>query len=307
MNISQPSLSRQIQILEHEIRTPLFLRQSKRLSLTPAGVLLANRVGGMLDEFEAIQRDIAKLSDDRRLHMRIGAIQSTCDFLMPRAIGALRTKYPDLQVAVHGVRSTEIIEQVGRRSLDLGIVAAPVSDPRVVQTALATDPFRMIASRRHRHAAMRRLSLASLDAEPFVTFPRGFALRDQVEAVFDANRLSMNVVVELESIEAIKEWSVKVVACRCCRARHSWATRTCDNSRSLRSTITLLPRQIVAVRHVGYKITRPLLFLQNAIQNALNIASSSPRDVQLAFRDNCRSRPGFAALAQRPATSANSA
>lgn len=282
LNISQPSLSRQIQILEHELRTPLFLRQSKRLTLTPAGVLLAGRIGAMLDEVEAIQRDIAKLSDDRRLHLRIGAIQSTCDFLMPRAIGALRAKYPDVQVAVHGVRSTEIIEQVGRRSLDLGIVAAPVSDPRVVQTALATDPFRMIASRRHRHAAMRRLSLEALDAEPFVTFPRGFALRDQVEAVFDANRLSMNVVVELESIEAIKEL-----------VREGGGVSLLPNStlmgdKNVRELAIIaiddhvIARQIVAVRHVGDKVSRPVLFLQNAIQSALTMSSSSPSDTQLA-------------------------
>nr|WP_296574269.1 tyrosine-type recombinase/integrase [Phreatobacter sp.] len=58
------------------------------------------------------------------------------------------------------------------------MVAAPASDLRMVQTALVTDPFRMIASRHHRHAAMPRRSLDLLDAEPLVTFPRVFALRD---------------------------------------------------------------------------------------------------------------------------------
>lgn len=282
LNITQPSLSRQIQILEHELRTPLFLRQSKRLMLTPAGVLLANRIGGMLEEVESIQRDIAKLSDDHRLHLRIGAIQSTCDYLMPRTIGALRAKYPDLRVAVHGVRSTEIIEQVGRRNLDLGIVAAPVSDPRVVQTPLATDPFRMIASRRHRHAAMRRLSLESLDAEPFVTFPRGFALRDQVEAVFNANRLSMNVVLELESIEAIKELVREGGGVSLLPGSTLMGEKNVRELAIIAIDDHVIARQIVAVRHVGDRFSRPVLFFQNAIQSALNVASSSPRNAQLA-------------------------
>jgi LysR family nitrogen assimilation transcriptional regulator len=279
LDISQPSLTRQIQILEHEIKTPLFVRDSKRLMITPAGALLASRIGFILDEIGSVQRDIAKLSDDRRTHMRIGAIQSTCDVLVPHAIRALRVRYPTVQVAVHGIRSGEIIEQVGRRALDIGIVAAPVSDPRLVQTALARDTFCMVASRRHRYGAMTRLSLSQLEGEPFITFPRGFALRDLVERAFHDLGLEMNVVVELESIEAIKELVREGGGISMLPASTLLGDK---NRRDLMNAAiegAPLTRDIVAIRHAGDQLSRPLAFLQEALRSALQAPGALPISV----------------------------
>jgi DNA-binding transcriptional LysR family regulator len=276
LDISQPSLTRQIQILEHEFKTPLFARDSKRLTITPAGTLLASRIGFILDEIESIQRDIAKLSDDRRTNMRIGAIQSTCDILVPHAIRALRARYPSVQIAVHGIRSSEIIELVGRQFLDIGIVAAPVSDPRLVQTPLARDVFRMISSRRHRYGAMTRLSLAQLEGEPFVTFPKGFALRDLVESAFNDCGLELNVVVELESIEAIKELVREGGGISLLPGSTLIGEK---NRRDLTNTVIEDPqlvRDIVAIRHAGDQLSRPVAFLQDALRSALQAAGDLP-------------------------------
>ena len=52
--LTQPALSRQIVTLEQELNTLLFIRDSKNVSLTPAGALLSSELGGIYASLEAL-------------------------------------------------------------------------------------------------------------------------------------------------------------------------------------------------------------------------------------------------------------
>jgi DNA-binding transcriptional LysR family regulator len=204
LHVSQPALSRQIQVLEREIGCKLFLRVNKRISLTPAGHVLLTRADRLLGEIASVLDEIKRLHDDRRNRLAIGAVQSTLGYVVPRAIDELRKRYPKLQIAVHGFRSSQIIERVARGEIDIGIVALPVNDPRVESEPIAIDPFVAVVSTVHPLARLRVVTLAQVLAEPLITFPRGLPIRDAIGLAAAEAGLPLPISVELESVEAIK-------------------------------------------------------------------------------------------------------
>lgn len=267
--ISQPSLSRQIQILEHEVKAPLFVRSNKRVVLTEAGQLLVNRADNILREVGEVRHEIAALSRERNTIIKIGAIQSTCDYLLPHAIKVFRAQFPNVKVAVYGNRSTEIVEKVGRGLIDIGIVAAPVCDPRVTASSLANDPFAFVASPSHQYSALSELSLAYLKGEPFINFPRGYPIREQIEQVAAEFGLSLNVVIELESIEAIKELVRQGVGVSLLPSSTLSGEKTRRELACIRLADNPIVREILAVRKADEPASRHILCLRDVIQRSL--------------------------------------
>lgn len=269
LQLSQPALSRQIQILEHELKAPLFLRSDKRLSLTTAGSLLVARARTILDEVEAVQRDIEAMSRQRKAHVTVGAIQTTCTYLLPKAIRAFRARYPSVQIMVQGSRSGEIIERVGRRTLDVGIVAAPANDPRLVSFPLAKDPFMLVVASSHRFAGAHKLGIDDIAEESFVTFPSGFLIREAIEDAFQSAGVNLDVGVETESIEAIKELVRQ-------GGGVSLLPRTAligEGDRRNLAVVALhgdaITRDIVAIHNTAEPVPPPIRFLREAIGETL--------------------------------------
>ena len=204
LNISQPALSRHVALLEHEVGTKLFVRVHKRTSLTPAGTVLFSHASHLLDEVEFVMEQIRKLAQERDLSLSVGAVQSTYDYVVPKAINALRREKPDVHIAVHGIRSDEIVEGVARGQLDIGIVGIPVSDPRVTAEFVQRDVFKILVGKDHPLARVPEARLEEILSEPLITFPEKFAIRSMIDAWAKARGIDVSVAVELESIEAMK-------------------------------------------------------------------------------------------------------
>ena len=204
LNISQPALSRHVAILEHEVGTELFVRVHKRTSLTPAGTVLFSHASHLLDEVEFVMEQIRKLAQERDLSLSVGAVQSTYDYVVPKAINALRREKPDVHITVHGIRSDEIVEGVARGQLDIGIVGIPVSDPRVTAEFVQRDVFKILVGKDHPLARVPEARLEDILSEPLITFPEKFAIRSMIDAWGKAQGIDVSVAVELESIEAMR-------------------------------------------------------------------------------------------------------
>src|SRR6201994_2665732 len=58
LRVAQPALSRQIKLLEHELRTELFIRNGRGMVLTDSGRLLLSRTAGIVRQLDQIRDDI---------------------------------------------------------------------------------------------------------------------------------------------------------------------------------------------------------------------------------------------------------
>ena len=181
LNISQPSLSRQVKILEHECGVELLKRDSTRIVLTPAGELLVSQIGKLLEEVNDLRAAMVNLGAAQHSRLSVGAIQSTLDHPIPAAIAVLHQQHPNLMISVRGSKSSDIIEAVSRGPLEVGIVATPVIDPRIEVELILKERYVAVLPAGHRLTKLKLIQLADIAVERFVTFPCGYLIRQMID------------------------------------------------------------------------------------------------------------------------------
>ena len=142
LHISQPSLSRQMQDLEHELGCKLFERGSRRIELTEAGMRLRRRAEEIVDLVGRTESEFLVSADTLAGEVRIGGGETQAMALIADAIAELQEAYPLLRFSLFSGNA----EDVGERLAVQTAVAQQVGvvHGRVVQIDVA--PFRSMAA-----------------------------------------------------------------------------------------------------------------------------------------------------------------
>lgn len=108
LNIAQPSLSQQIRLLEHEIGMPLFNRSGKRTVMTEAGNILLQHCYNIFHELSQARDAISELQGLKRGTLKIGALLTVVNYLLPRTVVEFHHDYPNIELSVLGLRTGDI-------------------------------------------------------------------------------------------------------------------------------------------------------------------------------------------------------
>jgi len=142
--ISQPALSMQIKELEAGLGTPLFDRSARQIRLTAFGEEFATRAREVLrlsDELE----DLGRMSRTQLAgRLRIGVIPTVAPYLLPQLITRVSVAYPDLDLHLRETITPKLLQELSDGRLDCAIVALPVSEPTLTETALFSEDFVLV-------------------------------------------------------------------------------------------------------------------------------------------------------------------
>lgn len=172
LRIAQPPLSRQIQDFEAEIGFALFDRSRRRVELTAAGVALlphARRVFAALDVAMVEARRAAAGQIGR---ITVGYPASVAFSGLPELIRAFRARSPDVEVSLRELPPQEQIEALGDGRIDVGFIRGPMPDLDLASRLVRREPLVVALPAGHPLTAHRRLKLALLARESFISFPR---------------------------------------------------------------------------------------------------------------------------------------
>lgn len=123
--ITQPSLSRQMQNLENEIGKKLFVRGSKSITLTDAGVLLRRRAEEILELYEKTESELMALQEDVSGEIRIGGGESYAAKILAVAAKKLTEKFPQIKFHLYSGDTAEIMEKLDKGLIDFGLLVHP--------------------------------------------------------------------------------------------------------------------------------------------------------------------------------------
>ena len=141
LNMSQPPLSAQLKILEHNLGTPLFERQKHKMIITKAGISLRDRAEQILTLVEDTSDSIKKMNDINSGTIRIGAITTVCLQLLPEKIKQFLANYPNVDFGIQETSAQRIGELVKNGIIDIGLVREPFnSDELSLQKIKNIDP-----------------------------------------------------------------------------------------------------------------------------------------------------------------------
>ena len=142
--ISQPALSMQIREMEESLGLPLVERGARAVRLTGFGIEVAARARAILRAVDELG-DLARAAQDRLVgRLRIGVIPTVAPYLLPRIIGQLSARYDGLELHLRETVTPKLMEELSDGRLDTAIVALPVSEPGLQETALFSEHFVLV-------------------------------------------------------------------------------------------------------------------------------------------------------------------
>ncbi|WP_195605876.1 LysR family transcriptional regulator [Klebsiella oxytoca] len=204
LNISQPPLSQQIQILEQQIGARLFARTNRSVSLTDAGKQFLADSRQILSQVEDAAARAARLHHGETGELRIG-FTSSAPFIkaVSDTLSTFRHRYPDVHIQTRETNTREQIVPLNEGALDLGLMRNTQLPETLVWERVLREPLLAMVPRDHPLASQPGVSLRELAREPFVFFDPhvGTGLYDDILGLM--RRYDLTPVITQEVGEAM--------------------------------------------------------------------------------------------------------
>lgn len=204
LNISQPPLSQQIQILEQQIGARLFARTNRSVSLTDAGKQFLADSRQILSQVEDAAARAARLHHGETGELRIG-FTSSAPFIkaVSDTLSTFCHRYPDVHIQTRETNTREQIVPLNEGALDLGLMRNTQLPETLVWERVLREPLLAMVPRDHPLASQPGVSLRELAREPFVFFDPhvGTGLYDDILGLM--RRYDLTPVITQEVGEAM--------------------------------------------------------------------------------------------------------
>jgi DNA-binding transcriptional LysR family regulator len=168
INIVQPALSRQIQLLESELGALLFHRTKRVVTLTRAGAYFQTEASRILRDLNTVIDRTAQLHTGEAGEIRITHASSAMNTVVPAFLAKLRHKWPNLKTIADETSNYQQIEMLLRRETDIGIAPNIIAPPEIETRILYRENFALLLPERHPLAKKKLTNLSVLKSETFI-------------------------------------------------------------------------------------------------------------------------------------------
>lgn len=208
---TQPAISIAIKRLEEELGETLFDRSSKSGTMTEAGRVLHSYAQRMINLRDEAISSIGELKGMHRGRLSIGANESTSLYLLPPLLLIYRKKYPQIKIEVFRNISERIPSEVLERNLDFGFLSYDPMHPSLQSMEVMNDELVFVIPPKHRFANRESVTVRELGEERFVAHNVKTPSRSRIFELFAEQRTSLNITIELATLETIKEFVMRDV------------------------------------------------------------------------------------------------
>ncbi len=142
LHLSQPTLSRQLKDLEEELGKQLFIRGSRKITLTEEGMILRKRAEEIMELVQKTEDEITASDQIITGDIHIGAGETEGIRLLAKAAQSLREEYPDIHFHVISGDKVSVMEDLDRGLLDFGLVFGAIDSSKYNSLKIpAVDSF----------------------------------------------------------------------------------------------------------------------------------------------------------------------
>ncbi len=178
VSVAQPAVSAQVRRLERELGEPLFHRDRRAVTLTPAGEALLPHARAALAAAERGRDTIASLRGMLTGWLRVG-VAGPVDRRLAESLGEFHRLHPAIEIAVSHGQNEPMLAAVAHGELDAAVVGVGVQPlPAAVQAReVATEPLVVCVAGGHPLARREAIALEELREEPMLMLPHGSGQR----------------------------------------------------------------------------------------------------------------------------------
>ncbi len=209
LNLSQPTLSRQVQLLEAELGQPLLERHGRGVRLTESGKAMLAHGRSICAAVDAAKADMAARLQSPRGKVRLGLPPLVASLVTPDVVQQFLQACPDASIIVEESLSIRLREWLLADRLDVAVLFDPSPTPQLLTEPLAREPLVLISTR----PLPERVKVAQLVDYPLVLPSRPQALRMIFDDAVEDQQLPLRIVAEVDSIKMVLSLVARNVGC----------------------------------------------------------------------------------------------
>lgn len=206
---SQPGISKQLKLLEQELKVQLFTRKGKSLAaITPAGHEVIARARKIMREVGNIRSLASDLSGEQEGTLSIATTHTQARYVLPEIITAFRSRYPKVNLELHQGTSEQIAELIANNAVDFAIATGAHSlFPGLVLLPCYHWDRIVLVPKNHELAGKReQLKLSMLANHPLVTYVFSLTGESSFKNAFAEQGLDPDVVFTARDADIIKTY-----------------------------------------------------------------------------------------------------
>ncbi len=181
-HVTQPTLSAGVAELEKILGAPLVDRARSGLILTAAGEEVVARAEAILAQAGDLVEAARGAADPLSGRFRLGVIPTIAPFLLPRALPALRARFPKLRLYLREDQTHRLTAALRAGALDAALIALPYDMPGLSYAHVADDELLAALPEGHPLAALARIAPERMAGEELILLEDGHCLRDHALA-----------------------------------------------------------------------------------------------------------------------------
>ena len=203
--ITQPAVTAHMKLFEDFLNLKLFQRRGRIIHLTNEGKALYDYARKIFEYEKEIEDLIDDLKQLKRGTLRLGTSKAYAQYFMPFLITRFRDAYPNIKIHLHEGSSLDIIHSLLDFQNEVAVIAKVEDNPDVCFIPFSHEELILILAPGHPLAGKRCIALAELAEEPIIIKERGSGTRKLVNALFDDNGISPEILMETSNTEFIKQ------------------------------------------------------------------------------------------------------
>lgn len=197
--LTPAAVSQQMRNLEDELQVTLFDRTTRPPRLNAHGLYIVEQARDLLDHFNALL-DRARSPGEIAGTLVVGSATGITSALVPRALAALRDRYPRLQIRIEEGLTEDLISRVRRRAIDGALITEPlVPDPDMQVLPITTEPLIVVAPKSVTVRGWKNV----LTARPFLRLNRKSGVGALIDVTLRRSGVTVTEAMELDSSESI--------------------------------------------------------------------------------------------------------
>ncbi len=212
VTLSQPAVTARIKKLEESLGVDLFTRLPSGLQLTPAGTVFYDYVQRLEVLASEAHRAALDIAEGDEAHLYLGANRSATSYMLPSLLLEFSKANPKVRIRTEVLDSDRLLDRLSSGYLDAVIVEQHVDHERFFARRLIKDEVVLVCNHTHPLVEQEIITIDDLRTQPLITHEPNSGTRQLLANHLEMENLSdtdLNIVMELQSDELVKEMAVK--------------------------------------------------------------------------------------------------
>jgi LysR family nitrogen assimilation transcriptional regulator len=200
LRVSQPTLTRQIQAIEEEFKTPLFVRGGRGMLLTEAGRQLHEGLQSIERQLRLLKNDVAAVSLEPSGEIAFGIPPSPRGLIAVPLVKSFNAAYPRIVVRIVEETSGQLRDLVANGMLDVAVTNTNEPSHGIASQHLGRERMLLVGPVSAKLSMRKEISIKSLAGLPLILTMRPNSLRLTVETGLGLHGLQPNVRFEANTL-----------------------------------------------------------------------------------------------------------